>query len=122
MAELSGNVFWREPFAILCEPKQLVEFVVMDIEMVAGNDRRHVAGSAQLSTKVTIIYPIYTYSDLIINLYNGPTYMYLCCFQHILADVWVVKASEVGLNEGHTHCKTHLGHLLSVGDSVLGFV
>ena len=38
-----------------------------------------------------------------------------------MADVWVVKASEVGMNEGHTHCKTHLGHLLSVGDSVLGY-
>ena len=54
VAELPGNVFWREPFAILCEPKQLVEFVVMDIELVADSDRRHVAGHAQISNKVNI--------------------------------------------------------------------
>jgi nonsense-mediated mRNA decay protein 3 len=40
--------------------------------------------------------------------------------QHVLADVWVVKASEVGLTENSVHTRTHLGHILKPGDSVLG--
>lgn len=38
--------------------------------------------------------------------------------QHVLADVWVCRASEVGTNEVHT--RTHLGHLLKPGDVVMG--
>jgi len=40
--------------------------------------------------------------------------------QHILADAWVVKASELGLTENTTHTRTHLGHILKPGDSALG--
>ena len=40
--------------------------------------------------------------------------------QHVLADVWVVKSSELGAAEDNIHCRTHLGHLLQVGDSCLG--
>jgi nonsense-mediated mRNA decay protein 3 len=35
-------------------------------------------------------------------------------------EVYVVKASEIGSDQQH-FCRTHLGHLLSAGDSVLGF-
>ena len=38
--------------------------------------------------------------------------------QHLPADVYVVKANSMG--DTPTHCRTHLGHLLSPGDSVLG--
>lgn len=40
--------------------------------------------------------------------------------KHTLADVWVVKASELGMTENTIHAKTHLGHLLKPGDSALG--
>jgi len=40
--------------------------------------------------------------------------------QHVLADVWVVKESELGNSESQVHCRTHLGHLLAPGDVVLG--
>lgn len=40
---------------------------------------------------------------------------------HILSDAWIVKTSEVGVNDSFIHVKTHLGHLLNVGDTVLGF-
>ena len=41
--------------------------------------------------------------------------------RHTLADVWVVKSSELGLTEdGGTHCRTFLGEDLDVGDTVLG--
>jgi len=36
-----------------------------------------------------------------------------------LADVYICRPSEVGTNEIHT--RTHLGHLLKPGDTVLGY-
>lgn len=41
--------------------------------------------------------------------------------KHVVADVWLVKASELGVNENTVHARTHLGHLLKVGDSALGY-
>ncbi|GIY94131.1 60S ribosomal export protein NMD3, partial [Caerostris extrusa] len=40
--------------------------------------------------------------------------------KHVLSDVWVVRSSELGLTESFMHSRTHLGHLLKPGDSVLG--
>lgn len=42
--------------------------------------------------------------------------------QHVPADVWVAKESELGNSDQQVHCRTHLGHLLSAGDVVLGSV
>merc|ERR1711993_29821 len=41
--------------------------------------------------------------------------------RHVLADCWVVKSSELGINDDTVHCRTHLGHLLQPGDTVMGF-
>lgn len=41
-------------------------------------------------------------------------------FQHVLADVWVIKECELGNTDNQVHCRTHLGHLLSPGDIALG--
>lgn len=40
--------------------------------------------------------------------------------KHMLSDVWLVRASELGINENTIHARTHLGHVLKVGDSALG--
>jgi len=40
--------------------------------------------------------------------------------QHSVADVWVVKANELGINEDTIHTRSHLGHILKPGDSVMG--
>lgn len=40
--------------------------------------------------------------------------------KHVLASAWVMKASELGGGGREYHCRTHLGHLLHPGDSVLG--
>lgn len=34
VAELSSTVYWRTPFNAICNPKQLVEYIVMDIEVI----------------------------------------------------------------------------------------
>lgn len=39
----------------------------------------------------------------------------------MLADVWVVRSSDLGLTTDSIHCRTHLGHLLKPMDTVLGY-
>nr|XP_022333398.1 60S ribosomal export protein NMD3-like [Crassostrea virginica] len=38
-----------------------------------------------------------------------------------MADLWVSKVTESGLIDHQYFCRTHLGHLLSPGDTVYGF-
>merc|ERR1712080_427444 len=41
--------------------------------------------------------------------------------KHVLADVWVVKSSELGLQDDDgIHCRTFLGAILNIGDICLG--
>ena len=39
----------------------------------------------------------------------------------MLADVWVMRSQDMGVTDAQYHCRTHLGHILKAGDSVLGF-
>lgn len=91
IAELSANVYYRQPFEAICNPKQLTEFIVMDIEVILDKDRHFFPGQGQISAK------------------------------HVVSDVWLVKAFELGINENTVHTRTHLGHILKVGDSVMGY-
>lgn len=98
VCDLSATVYWRSPFAPIFNPKQLVEYIVMDVEVNVDNikmkdteKKKKFPGQGALSSK------------------------------HVIADVWVVKASELGLDVSPIHTKTHLGHLLKTGDSVLGY-
>ncbi|OXB63113.1 hypothetical protein ASZ78_000345 [Callipepla squamata] len=95
IAEIDGNTYWRYPFNSLFNPKQLEEFIVMDISRV--QEKKKPAGAGARSNK---------------------------CFsflKHTLAEAWVKKTSE--LNTDHQYfCCTHLGHILNPGDLVLGSV
>lgn len=91
IAEVNSSVYWRTPFNSICNPKQLVEYIVMDIEPILNKDKKSFPGQGSISNK------------------------------HILSDVWLVRASELGLNDNPVHVRTHLGHVLKVGDSALGY-
>lgn len=91
LAEINSSLFWRHPFNTICAPSQLVEFVVMNMELLTAKDQKRFKGQGAISHK------------------------------HLLADVWVVKASELGVNDNPVHTKTHLGGILKPGDSVLGY-
>ncbi|KAK4883570.1 hypothetical protein RN001_006889 [Aquatica leii] len=91
IAEVNSNIFWRYPFKSICNPNQLVEYVVMDIEPIMDKDRTFFPGQGAISSK------------------------------HILADVWLVRASELGINNNTIHTRTHLGHVLKPGDSAFGY-
>lgn len=62
----------------------------MDIEPIMDKDRKFFPGQGTVSKK------------------------------HVLADVWVTRASELGINDNTIHTRTHLGHVLKPGDSVMG--
>ncbi|XP_020647474.3 60S ribosomal export protein NMD3 [Pogona vitticeps] len=49
IAEIDGNTYWRHPFNSLSHPKQLEEFIVMDISRV--HERKQNAGAGMKSTK-----------------------------------------------------------------------
>ncbi|OWA50284.1 60S ribosomal export protein NMD3 [Hypsibius exemplaris] len=42
--------------------------------------------------------------------------------KHVVADIWVMKSSDLGKSDAPQYCtRSHLGHLLHPGDSVMGF-
>lgn len=49
MAEISGTSYFRYPFTSICDPKQLVEYTVMDIEII--RERRQFPGQGPVSIK-----------------------------------------------------------------------
>jgi nonsense-mediated mRNA decay protein 3 len=91
MAEVSNLAYWRNPFESILNPNQMIEYVVMDIDIIPQGSRKNFPGQGPVSQK------------------------------HVTADVWLVKAHELGMSEATIHTRTHLGHLLNVGDSVMAF-
>ncbi|CAH1239124.1 NMD3 [Branchiostoma lanceolatum] len=91
IADVTAPIFWRTSFQSLCEPRQLTEYMVLEVEPIRHHDRVHVAGEGAKSQK------------------------------HLLADVWVARCSDLGMHDSQYHCRTHLGHLLKAGDLVHGF-
>ncbi|XP_028650299.1 60S ribosomal export protein NMD3 [Erpetoichthys calabaricus] len=52
MAEVDGSTYWRYPFSSLCDPRQLQEFIVMDIEII--RDQKQGAGAGIRSNRHTL--------------------------------------------------------------------
>lgn len=52
VAEIDGNTYWRHPFNSLFHPKQLEEFIIMDINRV--QEKKKVAGAGARSNKVRV--------------------------------------------------------------------
>nr|XP_054754715.1 60S ribosomal export protein NMD3-like [Lytechinus pictus] len=90
IVELNATTFWRNPFSTLCDPHQLTEYMVLQVERIAEGDIKHVKGGGAKSKK------------------------------HLLADVWLMRTQDMGVVDTQYHCRTHLGHLLSAGDTVKG--
>lgn len=91
IGEMSANTYYNNPFYPIACSQDLKEFTVMDIQLISPKDRKNFSGQGKASSK------------------------------HRLADVWVVKSSELGLSENNgTHCRTFLGDELDIGDTVLG--
>jgi len=53
VAEVSSTVYWRNNFNSICDPKQLTEYIVMDIEPIKYKDRKIFPGQGTISNKVS---------------------------------------------------------------------
>jgi nonsense-mediated mRNA decay protein 3 len=82
-AYVDASQYWRVPYRPLLSSRQLVEYVVLDIE--------HDRGVGSSSGKFA------------------------------LADVQVARIADFGKNDTTFSGRTHLGHLLKVGDYALGY-
>jgi len=90
ITEVNATNYFKAPFLPLNKFKDLVEYTVMELEPVLAKDRNKFSGQGKISHK------------------------------HILADCWVTKTSELGINDDLIHCRTFLGAILSIGDAVMG--
>lgn len=79
--ELAAPYYWKAPFKALLNSRQLVEYTVMDVEIVQG----------------------------------------VKTHKWQLAEVQICKEEDIGNDNGIVFTKTHMGHLLHPGDTVLGY-
>jgi nonsense-mediated mRNA decay protein 3 len=82
-------------YQVLSSADRLVRFVVLDLELISRDHR-----------------------DSPTSQYRGPRGEIP---KYALADVEIVRESDFGRNDETLRCITHLGHLIQVGDVVLGY-
>ncbi|KAJ8569092.1 hypothetical protein ON010_g6171 [Phytophthora cinnamomi] len=94
-AELATDRYWKLPFLPLATSSEMVEFIVLDVEPVDPHDLRHV-GPAPASGRERKS-------------------------KFVVADVEVARASDFGVNDTTFQVRTHLGGVLTAGDTVKGY-
>lgn len=98
-AELNASNYFRTPFDVICNPKQLLEYIIMDIETIPLNS----TGGSTIARKSNE------------NRSSNSHSIQLC-------DIWLVRAQQLGSsNQNIIHTRSHLGNVLAVGDSVLAY-
>ena len=111
--DMSATKYFTHPFSPLLSPAQLVPFVVLDVEFVvapvgpATNKSLHSQRMVHSKQKQS------SYDDTSTVGEPGEGGR--------LAEVEVAKESDFGLNDVTYRVLTHLGHILTAGDTVLGF-
>lgn len=100
--DIINSAYWREPFSTLMSQRDLVEFVVIDLEPVQVSSSNKSLGGA-FEDNLSI---------------RGGNYS---TKKHSLVDVVIAKASEFGRTSTTFTVRSHLGHLLHVGDVALGY-
>ncbi|ORX82038.1 NMD3-domain-containing protein [Basidiobolus meristosporus CBS 931.73] len=79
-ADITNSVYWRNPFDSLGTVKDMVEYYVLDVE--------------------------------VLGVVRG---------KHVLADVMVARSSDYGKNDTTFFARSHLGGILNMGDTVMGY-
>ncbi|KAL7306339.1 hypothetical protein TKK_0001764 [Trichogramma kaykai] len=54
LADVSANVYWRYPFNSICNPKQLKEYYVINIEPISEKEKKKFPGQGHVSNKYVI--------------------------------------------------------------------
>lgn len=94
MTDLNADAYYKyeKEFRLILSPTRLVPFVVLDVELCTES-----GDGAK---------------------YQGPN---SGVGKYALADVQVAREVDFGVNDDTFQCVTHLGHLISAGDTVLGY-
>lgn len=82
VAWVDAVAFWRKPYKAMLASRAMIEFYILDVELVAQNTAGGKIALAQVQ----------------------------CC-----------RMADVGNDEAIICCKTHLGNIISAGDTVLGY-
>jgi len=107
--DLHAETYWKggeeKTFGLFLSSKRLVRFVVLDVELCADGRGGYRDGDSNNKDEPK-------------QLYQGPSGGVA---KYALADVECTRESDFGVNDETFRCVTHLGHLLQVGDVVLGY-
>ena len=103
MADVHPEKFWKEEkhFRLLFSSKRMIPFVVLDVELCSSSLQNH----------------HHRRNDETLTNTNNSTGVE----KYALADVEVARESDFGHSDETFNCTTHLGHILQVGDIVLGY-
>ncbi|KOB67746.1 Nonsense-mediated mRNA decay protein [Operophtera brumata] len=66
ICDVSSTVYWRNPFLPICNPKQLVEYIVMDIDVLKEHEKKSFPGQGVVSNK-HVIADVYNLSESNVN-------------------------------------------------------
>lgn len=105
LSDLNSDNYWRggeKSFRLLLSSRRLVRFTVLDVEPCVVDESHRYSNEDN--------------SDQ--QLYEGPS---SGVAKYSLADIEVARESDFGVNDETFRCVTHLGNLLNVGDTVLGY-
>eukprot|EP01006_Ploeotia_vitrea_P039272 TRINITY_DN66326_c8_g9_i1.p1 TRINITY_DN66326_c8_g9~~TRINITY_DN66326_c8_g9_i1.p1 ORF type:complete len:603 (-),score=332.96 TRINITY_DN66326_c8_g9_i1:27-1682(-) len=101
--ELSNVVYWRKPIQPVLHSRQLVEFMVLDVERASPN-----------SVNPHMV-------DLASQVKHVGRHVKKGGKPFALAEVQCMRSSDVGVNDTMFEVITHLGNVLKPGDTVLGY-
>ena len=103
--DLHGDTYWKggeeKMYRLFLSSKRLVRFVVLDVELCDSSYSND-----------------YGTNNMKQQLYKGPQ---SGVTKYALADVEIARESDFGVSDETFQVVTHLGHLLNVGDVVLGY-
>lgn len=107
--DLHAESYWKgggeKTYRIFLSPSRLIRFVVLDVELCREDERDGYRNGGSNEEDPT-------------QLFKGPQ---SGVKKYALADVEIAREGDFGVNDETFRCVTHLGHLLQVGDAVLGY-
>jgi nonsense-mediated mRNA decay protein 3 len=116
ICELSSMAYWKSEFRALANARQLVEFIVLDVQPVDEVET--------LDALPVTAAPVETQTSgkkrRRAAIRQSASAHRMRSNKHQLCDVHVARASDLGHNDTTYITRSHLGYILKPGDSALG--
>ena len=115
---LNADQYWRYPFSAVATSKQLCEYVVLDMEIVNGNDWENIDKDDNGETRSQYMFNGSQFGG---NASTAGGKQRHANRKNLLADVTIARSRDFGINDITFFTRTHLGYFLKVGDTCLGY-